>query len=142
VTGRLLLDNSAWVRLGHETLSRERVAEVAAALKDGRIVVCLPFMLEAGYSARDARAHAELFEELRALPCAAIDDQVQRRCLDAQAQLARTGHHRMAPVDLLTGAIAERHGLGVLHYDADYDVLVARTDLAFDSVWLAGRGTL
>jgi hypothetical protein len=36
----------------------------------------------------------------------------------------------------------ERHDLGVLHYDHDYDLIVEKTDLAFDSVWLAARGTL
>jgi len=29
-----------------------------------------------------------------------------------------------------------------LHYDADYDLLDMKTDLLFDSVWLASRGTL
>ena len=32
--------------------------------------------------------------------------------------------------------------LGILHYDADYDLLDMKTDLLFDSVWLASRGTL
>jgi hypothetical protein len=30
----------------------------------------------------------------------------------------------------------------VLHYDGDYDVIVERTDLQFESVWLAERGSL
>lgn len=47
-----------------------------------------------------------------------------------------------SPVDLLLAALADRHGHGVLHYDADFDLILARTDLRFDSVWLAERGTL
>ena len=39
-------------------------------------------------------------------------------------------------------AIAERHALGVLHYDADYDLIASQTDLRFDGVWLAARGSL
>jgi hypothetical protein len=30
----------------------------------------------------------------------------------------------------------------VLHYDHDYDLIAEKTDLRFDSVWLADRGTL
>jgi hypothetical protein len=49
---------------------------------------------------------------------------------------------RLPPVDLLTAALADRHDLGILHYAHDYDVIAERTDLRFDSVWLAERGTL
>lgn len=45
-------------------------------------------------------------------------------------------------MDLIIAALADRHDLGILHYDADYDVIRERTDLDFDSVWLAPRGTL
>ena len=43
---------------------------------------------------------------------------------------------------MLVAAIADRHGLGILHYDHDYDLIAERTDLEFESVWLAPRGTL
>ena len=112
------------------------------ALERGQIGACLPFLLEARYSARHARDHDDLLDELLALPTFAIDDEVERRALAAQSQLARTGHHRLPPVDVLVAAIADRHGLGVLHYDDDYDLIVERTDLEFESVWLAPRGTL
>jgi predicted nucleic acid-binding protein len=105
-------------------------------------VACLPFVLEAGYSARAAADHRELVDELLALPWAEIDQTVERRTVDAQRQLARTGHHRMPPVDLLLAALAERHQLGILHYDRDYDLITARTDLRFTSEWLAPAGSL
>ena len=60
----------------------------------------------------------------------------------AQRQLARVGHHRLPPVDLLVAATADRHRLGVLHYDRDYDLIAEKTDLDFDSVWLAAPGTI
>lgn len=138
----LLLDNSAWVRLGHTALPAARADEIADALESRRVGACLPFLLEAGYSARDAREHDQLLAELRSLPHYQLDDAVEKRALDAQAQLARVGHHRLPPVDLLIAAIADRHGLGVLHYDHDYDLIAEKTDLRFDSVWLAARGTL
>lgn len=67
---------------------------------------------------------------------------VEARAINAQRQLARAGHHRMPPVDVIMAALADTHGVGVLHYDADFDVLRAKTDLRFASVWLAARGTL
>ena len=42
----------------------------------------------------------------------------------------------------MIAAIADRHGVGILHYDSDYDVIRERTDLRFESVWLAPRGSL
>lgn len=142
MTVELLLDNSAWARLGEPSLPSDRTEDVAGALEDGQIAVCLPFVLEAGYSARSGRDHSELIEELMALPVLAIDRDVERRAVDAQSQLARAGHHRLPPVDTIVAAIAERHAVGVLHYDADYDVIGSKTDLRFNGVWLAPRGSL
>jgi predicted nucleic acid-binding protein len=138
----LLLDNSAWARLGEPALSDARAGEIADALEAGRIAICLPFLLEAGYSARSARDHDEALDELLALPRFDIDEEVERRAIDAQRQLARAGHQRLPPVHLIVAAIADRHGLAVLHYDRDYDLLAEKTDLDFDSVWLALAGSL
>ncbi len=137
-----LLDNSAWVRLADPGLPAGRTTAIAGALEAGALAVCLPFLLEAGYSARNADELDLLLEELRSLPWFHVDEDVERRALAAQSQLARVGHHRLPPVDLIMAAIADRHGLGILHYDRDYDVIVERTDLDFDSVWLAPRGSL
>ncbi len=142
MSAELLLDNSAWARLSDESLSPDRVDEIATALEERRIAVCLPFLLGAGFSARNGAEHRQLLTELLALPLLSIDPEIERRAIDAQGQLARVGHHRLPPVDLMMAAIAERHDIGVLHYDADYDVLRTKTDLRFPSVWLAPRGTI
>jgi len=142
LTGSFLIDNSAWARLGLRQLRKSRINEVAAAIESGQVVACLPFVLEAGYSARAAQDHRDLITELLALPWAAIDDVVERRAIDAQRQLARVGQHRLPPVDILQAAIADRHQLGILHYDRDFDLIGARTDLSFDSEWLAKAGSL
>jgi predicted nucleic acid-binding protein len=138
----LLLDNSAWVRLADAAVPAQRADEIADAVEAGRVAACLPFLLEAGYSARNAREHDQLLDELLALPRYHLDDASEQRALDAQAQLSRVGHHRLPPVDLLVAALADRYELGVLHYDHDYDLIGEKTDLTFDSVWLATRGTL
>jgi predicted nucleic acid-binding protein len=142
LTDAMLLDNSAWSRLAHPSLPVGRRKQIATALQEGRLVVSLPFLLEAGYSARDADDHAQLLDELGALPRVAIDEEVESRALDAQGRLARTGHHRIPPVDLTIAALADHHGLGVLHYDGDFELILERTNLRFESVWLAERGSL
>jgi len=39
-------------------------------------------------------------------------------------------------------AAAGRHGIGVLHYDGDFDMIRECGGLDFTSLWLAERGTL
>jgi predicted nucleic acid-binding protein len=142
VTAELLLDNSAWARLDHASLAHDRSEEIADLLEHGRIAVCLPFLLEAGYSARSARDHTQLIDELLALPQISIDTAAEDRAIDAQRQLARAGHHRLPPVDVIVAALADVNQLGILHYDSDYDLLLEKTDLRFNSIWLAPRGSL
>jgi predicted nucleic acid-binding protein len=112
-------------------------------IEEGEIAVCVPFLLEAGWSARDASEHERLLTDLLRLPYLAIDERVERAALAAQRELARRGHHRGAsPSDLLIAACAHVKAAGVLHYDHDYDHLNALTGLRFDAQWLAPPGTL
>jgi predicted nucleic acid-binding protein len=136
----LLLDNSAWARLA--AVPDARAHEIADLIVAGRVATCLPFLLEAGYSARTLADRDALRGQLDALPRFPIDADVERRAEEAQRQLTAIGHHRLPPVDLIVAAVADRHGLDVLHYDGDYDLIAERTDLAFGSVWLAPRGSL
>jgi predicted nucleic acid-binding protein len=142
VSTRLLLDNSAWVRIFDPSISEARADQIADEFGEERIAVCLPFLLEAGYSARSGNDHEELLDELGSIEVMPIGPEVELRALDAQAQLARVGHHRIPPVDIIIAALADRHSCGVLHYDADYDVLLEKTDLDFSSDWLMPRGSL
>lgn len=55
--------------------------------------------------------------------------------------LARRGQHRGASLpDLLIAAVAERAGLVVLHYDADYDLIARVTGQRME--WVVPRGSL
>lgn len=142
MTAELLLDNSAWARLDQGAVSQARAEEIAAWLEEGKLATCLPFLLEAGYSARSARGHNALLDELLTLPTVHIEEHVESRALDAQCQLARAGHHRLPPVDLIISALADTHDLGILHYDSDYELVSEKTNLGFESVWLAPRGSI
>jgi predicted nucleic acid-binding protein len=134
----LLLDNSAWAR------RRKRAAgdRIAAAFGSGDIVVCLPFVLEAGYSARSAADHDAILRRLELLPRVEVSPEVERIALRAQSELAAVGHHRLSPNDLVVAACAHHSGHGVLHYDRDYDVIARHTSLDFASEWVAPAGSL
>jgi predicted nucleic acid-binding protein len=139
----LLIDNSAWARLGSPALAAQRRAEIADLLEQGEIAVSAPFLLEAGWSARSGSHHHTLLADLLRLPRLTIDAAVEDAALAAQAALADRGHHRTAaPSDLLIAACAHANSAGVLHYDRDYDVLLQLTRLQFASHWLAPAGTL
>lgn len=138
----LLLDNSAWVRIGRARLHPERLDLVTAWIEARELATCLPFLLEVGYSARSGRDHVATFEELNRMPSIEIDAEVERLALDAQLELALKGHHRLPPSDLMIAACAHHADAGVLHYDHDYDVILEHTRLAFESEWLAPPGTL
>jgi len=134
----LLIDNSAWARR-RQLGARGRFE---AALAVGDIVVCLPFLLEAGFSARSGGEHDAQIGRLQLLPRVEMTADVERLALRAQSELAAVGHHRLAPADLMLAACAHHSGHGVLHYDRDYDVIAAHTSLEFESEWVAPAGSL
>jgi predicted nucleic acid-binding protein len=138
----LLLDNSAWARLIAGVVPHARGKTIAEWMSRGELAVCLPFLLEAGYSARSAADRMTLMARLTKLPKTSINPEVERISLDAQRELAEVGHHRLAPADLIIAACAHRSEAGVLHYDRDYDLIAEHTSLVFESVWLAPPGTL
>jgi len=111
-------------------------------MNEGQVATCLPFLLEAGYSARSGADHLRIMDRLGRLPQVAIDGAVESSALEAQHDLAVLGHHRMAPIDIVIAACAHEAGAGVLHYDRDYDVIAEHTGLSFESIWLAPAGTL
>jgi predicted nucleic acid-binding protein len=138
----LLVDNSAWARLNSRKLDSARRQQIAELLESGQALVCLPFLLEAGYSARSAADHAAMMARLVALPMVHVTRQIQEAALRAQRELAQVGHHRVAPNDLVIAACATAVDAGVLHYDRDFDLIAQRTSLRLRSEWLAAAGTI
>jgi hypothetical protein len=138
----LLLDNSAWARLASDRLDENRADTVAGWMAELELATCLPFLLEAGYSARSGTERAAMMSDLARLARVQIDRDVERMAMQAQRELAEVGHHRLAPADVVIAACAHTAGMGVLHYDGDYDLLAEHTSLAFESEWLAAPGAL
>lgn len=139
----LALDNSAWARIVDGRITGARRARYEAAVRGDEIVVTDPFRLEALYSARDAGAFAALDQQLDGFRRAHGSTQTWARATELQRQLAqdRAVSHRVKLADVLLAACAEETGVGILHYDHDYEILVAHTDLEAESVWIAPRGS-
>ena len=139
----LLLDNSAWSRVVAGTLPSEAADAVACWLERRELATCLPFLLEAGYSATGPADHGAMMEDFDKLyPRIEFTAVAEELALRAQGELAVRGHHRLAPIDLMIAACAHEAGYGVLHYDRDYDRIAELTSLRFESVWVAPAGTL
>ena len=121
----------------------DRAKVVAGWVEQRQLATCLPFLLEAGCSARANADYREMMDEFDLLfPRVEIAAAMEERTLLAQRELAVCGHHRLAPIDILIAACAHEAGVGVLHYDHDYDLIAEHTSLSFESVWLAPAGTL
>lgn len=139
----LLLDNSAWSRVVAGGLPSDQAKVVAGWVEQRQLAICLPFLLEAGYSARASADYQAMMDEFDLLfPRVEIAAAMEDRALLAQRELAARGHHRLAPMDVMIAACAHETGAGVLHYDRDYDLIAEHTSLSFESVWLAPAGIL
>src|SRR6266536_556789 len=93
------------------------------------------------YSARGRADYDALADDLLGFPNLSVDDRVEAKARRAQAALARRGQHRgPTAVDLLIAAIAEAHGVILLHYDRHFDLIARATGQEVE--WLARRGAL
>jgi predicted nucleic acid-binding protein len=142
--GPLLLDNSVWARLLDGRLTGIPRKTCEKALAAGELWTCPPTLLEMRCSARDGGEFPLIAAQLGALQHAPLSDEAGAAAVTAQAELAAVAgiSHRVKPVDLLIAAIAAEHGLGVLHYDRDYDTIEQHTALSFSSVWVAPRASI
>ena len=133
-----LIDNSA--------LARANKPPVAAVLRrrvsKGLIAVCSVTALEQLYSVRSGQEHRERRTDIALrYSRVAIDQPVLDRAIEVQGLLAERGLHRAAGIpDLMVAAAAERAGLTVLHYDADFDLIATVTDQPVE--WVVPRGSV
>lgn len=131
-----LADKSALARDAHPRV-RPRLGPLVA---EGLVATCPIVDLEVLYSARSSHDYEVLRAGRRALPSKPVTSEVTDRALEVQRLLARRGQHRRPLPDLLIAATAEVHGLTVLHYDADFDLIAAVTRQPVS--WIAPRGSL
>lgn len=127
-----LADKSALTR--RDTRPEVR-AVIEPLLLAGRIATCGVVDLELLYSARDAATYQQLARALQGMPRVPVDERTIERAIEVQGILASTSQHRAVPLpDLIIAACAESHGLTVLHYDGDFDLIAKVTAQATKSV--------
>lgn len=137
----MLIDNSAWSRSEHAAIS----PAFASRMRARSLVACPPFLIEARYSARSGvelrDVQAMIAAAMPSVPCT---EETWELAFDAQQRMADAAGlmHRRKPIDFLIAATAHEHGLGVLHYDRDYDLIAQHSGLRFASVWIAEPGSL
>lgn len=133
---RYLLDKSAAYR-AHILGVRERLEPL---MEHGLLARCGVSDLEAGVSARSAADHQALGRYRRdALEYLTTPDTAWDRAWQVQHALASDGLHRTVKIpDLIIAAIAEHHGVAVIHYDHDFDRIAAVTGQSVEWVVPAG----
>ena len=133
-----LADKSAIVHLAEPAVAARLVPLIMA----GEVATCGVVELEVLYSARSEKDLKEIRRD-RALayPRVPMSQADFARAEDVMALLAKKGHHRAVSLpDLLIAAVAERAGLTVLHYDADFDIVASATRQRAE--WIAPQGSL
>lgn len=148
----LALDWSAFTRVlvarqkgaGDGRLTKPDLDRFEDAVEADELWVSPPFRLEARYSAMSAADFLELDAELDGFKQARSDATTWQLALTAQEALVqdKAVSHRVKFADLLVAAAAHQAGIGVLHYDKDYDLIANHTDLTIGSVWIAPKGSL
>jgi predicted nucleic acid-binding protein len=137
-TATHLLDNSVLARMAKPPVA----ARVEPLIDAGVAATCSVTDLEQLLSARSGAEHREWREEI-ALRFfnVRIRQTTLDRAIEIQGLLADKGQHRAASIpDLVVAAAAERAGLTVLHYDADFDLISTVTRQEVE--WVVPRGSV
>jgi predicted nucleic acid-binding protein len=133
-----LADKSALARMNNEAVARR----LGPMIEAGLVGTCGIIELEVRYSARSHTEYEQISRD-RALGYEAfpMPDEIWDRALRLQAVLSERGQLRAVKFpDLLIAATAERHGLVMIHYDADYDLIAGVTDQACE--WVVPPGSI
>jgi predicted nucleic acid-binding protein len=131
-----LVDTSVLTRLGRSAV-RTALEPFAAS---GRIARASISDLEVGFSARSLAEWNRLASALDAFPLIETEAAHVRRARQVQRLLAGRGLRGGKVPDLLIAAAAEEHGLAVLHYDADFDLIARVTGQP--CAWVVAAGSI
>lgn len=96
--------------------------------------------LEVGFSARNADEWDRLNGALEAFEQVETTSDHVRRACQVQRSLAATGLRGRKLPDLLVAAAAEAVGCGLLHYDADFDLIASVTGQTV--TWVVRAGSI
>ena len=134
---RYLIDKSALARMQVEAV-RARLGPIIEA---GEAATCAVIDLEVLYSARNREDYDQIRRRRSlAYHSVPVTEEVLERALSVQADLARSGRHRVPIPDLIIAAAAEKAGLILLHYDRDFETIASVTGQPVE--WIVERGML
>lgn len=132
-----LADKSALARLRNPSVA----AVLVPLVVNGQLAACSVLDLELLYSARGYGDFVATRAELAGYPRLDTTQADFDRAVAVMEQLAQRGQHRAAGLpDLLLAATAERHGVTLLHYDADFELIASVTGQA--ARWVVPRGSV
>lgn len=133
---RDLVDMSVWARAGKPGVR----AALEPKLLRGLVGTSGIIDLELLFSARNADDYERMLGRRQAFEWFPTTDEIVARAIEVQGFCARKGNHRALSIpDLLVAATAERHGLTLLHYDGDFDLIAEVTGQLTE--WIVPRGT-
>ena len=120
-----LADTSAWTnRLKSTTVD----VDFAERIVRREIATCVFVVMELLWTARDLGEFDRIRVELQAAPEIPITNAAWDRATNVWRELVARGRQRQVAIpDLIVAAAAEEAGVGLCHYDADFDVIASVT---------------
>ena len=133
-----LVDNSVLTR----TAKAPVAARIEPMILSGTLAACSMTDLELLFSARNGEEHRARRDDLAlCFVRVPLDQRDFDRAVEVQGLLADKAQHRAARIpDLVVAAAAERAGLIVLHYDADFELIASVTGQPTE--WVVPRGSV
>jgi hypothetical protein len=132
-----IADTSVWAH-------REELPEFGLRFLAGLVGVTDMIVMELLYSARDLADYAQIEGDLAGCAFYRVEPQDWDEGRRVWRELLRRGggpqHRQVGHQDLLTAAVAARHGLTVVHYDEDFDLIAWVTGQPVR--WAAPQGSL
>ena len=132
-----IADTSVWARKGE-------LPEFGVRFLAGLVGVTDMIVMELLYSARDAADYAQIEEDLGGCDLYRVEpqdwDEGRRVCRELLRGGGGPRHRQVGHQDLLTAAVAARHGLTVVHCDGDFDIIASVTKQPVR--WAAPQGSL
>jgi predicted nucleic acid-binding protein len=124
--------------MGEEAVARR----LGPLIEAGLVGTCGIIELEVRFSSRTHADYARISRDRRlGYEMFPMPDEIWDRALEVQFALSEQGQLRAVRFpDLLIAATAERHGLVVIHYDADYDLIAAITGQPCE--WVVPQGSI
>ncbi len=132
-----IADTSVWAH-------QRELPEFGLRFIAGLVGVTDMIVMELLYSARDAADYAQIEADLGGCSLYRVEPQDWDEGKRVWRELLRRGggplHRQVGHQDLLTAAVAARHGLTVVHYNADFNLIASVTGQAVR--WAAPQGSL